>query len=160
MFSEIFHYDISRYVFIFIVFHSQDNNSLFSVIFQLNSVNLVFFTPCLTFGHLGWGLENPTHTPPPKKGTFVMTDLACLGRVGGWAWEVGVNRRKSELKWTHVFMLLPAYCPTNSTSQWECEITTPLLLLTWSSCIKPNQCEALSLRPKQVQPLRMVGSNI
>ena len=60
MFSEIFHYDISRYVFIFIVFHSQDNNSLFSIIFQLNSVNLVFFTPCLTFGHLGWGLENPT----------------------------------------------------------------------------------------------------
>ena len=60
MFSEIFHYDISHYVFIFIVFHSQDNNSLFSIIFQLNSVNLVFFTPCLTFGHLGWGLENPT----------------------------------------------------------------------------------------------------
>ena len=26
--------------------------------------------------------------------------------------------------------------------------------------IKPNQSETLSLRPKQVQPLRMVGSNI
>ena len=42
----------------------------------------------------------------------------------------------------------------NTSAQCNCYFGTEV------SGIKPNQSETLSLRPKQVQPLRMVGSNI